>query len=94
MSKSVKIQDSPEFKAFKENFEATMDAMEKDPEFAQMKLPEEWERDFKETMESTWKKITVSGLSSGRYKDKVTAKVTDNYGYSESITGYSRTITL
>lgn len=54
MSKSVKIQDSPEFKAFKENFEATMDAMEKDPEFAQMKLPEEWERDFKETMEATW----------------------------------------
>lgn len=54
MSKSVKIQDSPKFKAFKENFEATMDAMEKDPEFAQMKLPEEWERDFKETMEATW----------------------------------------
>lgn len=54
MSKSVKIQDSPEFKAFKENFEVTMDAMEKDPEFAQMKLPEEWERDFKETMEATW----------------------------------------
>ena len=54
MSKSVKIQDSPEYKAFKENFEATMDAMEKDPEFAQMKLPEEWERDFKETMEATW----------------------------------------
>ena len=42
MSKSVKIQDSPEFKALKENFETTMDAMEKDPEFAQMKLPEEW----------------------------------------------------
>lgn len=54
MSKSVKIQDSPEFKALKENFETTMDAMEKDPEFAQMKLPEEWERDFKETMEATW----------------------------------------
>ncbi|MCI5508860.1 MAG: DUF4367 domain-containing protein [Eubacterium sp.] len=54
MSKSVKIQDGPKFKAFKENFEATMDAMEKDPEFAQMKLPEEWERDFKETMEATW----------------------------------------
>lgn len=54
MSKSVKIQDSPEFKEFKENFEATMDVMEKDPEFAQMKLPEEWERDFKETMEATW----------------------------------------
>lgn len=54
MSKSVKIQDSPEYKAFKENFEVTMDAMEKDPEFAQMKLPEEWERDFKETMEATW----------------------------------------
>lgn len=56
MSKSVKIQDSPEFKEFKENFEATMDVMEKDPEFAQMKLPEEWERDFKETMEATWEK--------------------------------------
>lgn len=56
MSKSVKIQDSPEFKEFKENFEATMDVMEKDPEFAQMKIPEEWERDFKETMEATWEK--------------------------------------
>lgn len=55
MSKSVKIQDSPEYKAFKENFEVTMDAMGKDPEFAQMKLPEEWERDFNETMEATWK---------------------------------------
>lgn len=43
---------------------------------------------------STTKKVTVSGLSSGSYRGKVTAKVTDNYGYSESITGYSGAITL
>ncbi|MGN0250860.1 MAG: DUF4367 domain-containing protein [Oliverpabstia sp.] len=56
MSKSVKIQDSPEFKEFKENFDAMMDAMEKDPEFAKMKIPEEWEQDFKETLEATGEK--------------------------------------
>lgn len=40
------------------------------------------------------KSATVSGVSSGTYRTKITAKVTDSNGYSESITGYSGSITI
>ena len=43
---------------------------------------------------STTKKVTVSGLSSGAYRGKVAAKVTDKYGYAETLTGYSGALTL
>lgn len=35
---------------------------------------------------STTKSITATGVSSGTYRARVTAKVTDRYGYSESAT--------
>lgn len=56
MDKSIKIQDQPEFREYKENFEATKEAMEKDPEFAKLRLPDRWEEDFQETIEAPWKR--------------------------------------
>lgn len=38
--------------------------------------------------------VTVTGASSGTYRGKVIARVTDNYGYSETMTGYSGSITI
>lgn len=35
---------------------------------------------------STTKSVTATGISSGVYRGRVTAKVTDRYGYSESAT--------
>lgn len=43
---------------------------------------------------STTKKVTVSGLSSGTYRGKVSAKVTDKYGYTESASSYSGSISI
>lgn len=40
------------------------------------------------------KQMTVSGVSSGSYRAKVVAKVTDKYGFSESLTGFSGAITI
>lgn len=37
---------------------------------------------------------TVSGVTSGRYRAKTVTKVTDKYGYSETMTGYSGSITI
>ncbi len=38
--------------------------------------------------------VTVTGASSGTYRGKVVARVTDKYGYSESMTSYSGSITI
>lgn len=43
---------------------------------------------------STAKQATVSGLSSGTYRAKTVTRVTDQYGYSESVTGYSGSLTI
>jgi ABC-type transporter MlaC component len=43
---------------------------------------------------STGRSITVSGLSSGTYRAKATAVVTDYVGYSESLTSYTGSLTL
>lgn len=40
------------------------------------------------------KSATVSGVSSGTYRAKTVTKVTDNYGHSETLTGYSGSITF
>lgn len=40
------------------------------------------------------KSVTATGATSGTYRGKVVAKVTDNYGYSESMTSYSGSITI
>lgn len=37
---------------------------------------------------------TISGVTSGRYRAKTVTKVTDKYGYSETMTGYSGSITI
>lgn len=38
--------------------------------------------------------VTVTGASSGTYRGKVVARVTDKYGYSESLSSYSGSITI
>lgn len=38
--------------------------------------------------------VTATGATSGTYRGKVVARVTDKYGYSESMTGYSGSITI
>lgn len=43
---------------------------------------------------STAKQVTVSGISSGTYRAKSVTRVVDKYGYSESVTGYSGSITI
>lgn len=40
------------------------------------------------------KGMSVSGVSSGTYRAKTVTRVTDKYGYSESLTGYSSSITI
>lgn len=40
------------------------------------------------------KSATVSGLTSGTYRAKAVARVTDKYGYSEMMTGYSGSIVI
>ena len=43
---------------------------------------------------SSRKSYTVSGLSSGQYRCKASARVTGYSGYSETLTGYSASIVL
>ena len=43
---------------------------------------------------STVKQMTVSGLSSGIYRTKAVAFVQDYYGYGETFTGYSGTLSI
>ncbi len=43
---------------------------------------------------STAKQVTVSGISSGTYRAKTVTRVVDQYGYSESVTGYSGSLTI
>ncbi len=40
------------------------------------------------------KSVSTTGVSSGTYRGKAIAKVTDNYGYSESLSSYSGSITI
>lgn len=40
------------------------------------------------------KSVSTTAVSSGTYRGKVIARVTDKYGYSESMTGYSGSITI
>lgn len=40
------------------------------------------------------KSVSVSGVSSGTYRAKTVTCVTDKYGYSESVTGYSGSMSL
>jgi len=42
----------------------------------------------------TVKSYTITGVSSGRYRTKATASVTGYNGYTESLTGYSGSITI
>ena len=42
----------------------------------------------------TTKSYTISGLGSGSYRAKASALVTDYNGYSETLTGYSSSISL
>lgn len=43
---------------------------------------------------SAAKQMTVSGLSSGTYRAKAVAMVRDQYGYAETLTSYSGSITI
>lgn len=43
---------------------------------------------------STVKQMTVSGLSSGTYRAKTETLVRDKYGYAETVTGYSGSLTI
>lgn len=43
---------------------------------------------------NTAKQMTVSGLSSGTYRTKAVAYVTDSSGYGETLTGYSGSLTI
>lgn len=40
------------------------------------------------------KSVSTTGVPSGTYRGKVTAMVTDKYGYSETMTGYSGSISI
>ncbi len=40
------------------------------------------------------KSVTTTAVTSGTYRGKAIAKVTDKYGYSESMTSYSGSITI
>ncbi|MCI6997649.1 MAG: DUF4367 domain-containing protein [Eubacterium sp.] len=53
MKKQDKIQDSPEFQYYKDNFEHYVKEMEEDKESADLKMPDGWEQDFKKTIDDT-----------------------------------------
>lgn len=63
MKKQDKIQDSPEFQYYKDNFENFVKGMEEDKESADLKIPDGWEQDFEKTIGDTldkneWKRKT------------------------------------
>lgn len=51
MKKNEKIQDSPEFQYYKEDFENFKKRMEDDKEYADLKMPDGWEQDFAKTID-------------------------------------------
>ena len=53
MKKNDKIQDSPEFQYYKNDFENFKKEMEEDKESADLKMPDGWEQDFKKTIDDT-----------------------------------------
>lgn len=53
MKKNEKIQDSPEFQYYKDDFENFKKRMEEDKEYADLKMPEGWEQDFAKTIDDT-----------------------------------------
>ena len=53
MKKKDKIQDSPEFKYYKADFENFVKGMEEDKESADLKIPDGWEQDFEKTIDDT-----------------------------------------
>ena len=53
MKKNEKIQDSPEFQYYKNDFENFKKEMEDDKEYADLKMPDGWEQDFATTIDDT-----------------------------------------
>lgn len=53
MKKQDKIQDSPEFQHYKDDFENFKKGMEDDREYADLKMPDGWEQDFAKTIDDT-----------------------------------------
>lgn len=53
MKKQDKIQDSPEFQYYKDDFENFKKRMEDDKEYAELKMPDGWEQDFDKTIDDT-----------------------------------------
>ena len=53
MKKNEKIQDSPEFQYYKDDFENFKKEMEDDKEYADLKMPDGWEQDFAKTIDDT-----------------------------------------
>ena len=53
MKKQDKIQDSPEFQYYKDDFENFKKRMEEDKESAELKMPDGWEQDFAKTIDDT-----------------------------------------
>lgn len=51
MKKNEKIQDSPEFQYYKDDFENFKKRMEDDKEYAELKMPDGWEQDFATTID-------------------------------------------
>lgn len=54
-NKNVKIEDTPEYKALLENYDQLMDQMEADREQRDISTPEDWDRDFRRTIDKTLK---------------------------------------
>ena len=53
MKKQDKIQDSPEFQYYKNDFENFVKRMEEDKESADLTIPDGWEQDFEKTIGDT-----------------------------------------
>ena len=56
MIKKRKVEDSPEFRYFEENFDEIIKEMEEDPELQNLKIPDEWDMRFRKTIEDTIKR--------------------------------------
>lgn len=56
MIKKRKVEDSPEFRYFEENFDEIIKELEEDPELQNLKIPDEWDMRFRKTIEDTIKR--------------------------------------
>ena len=53
MIKKRKVKDNPEYQYFEENYDKIMEDLDNDPELQNLEIPDEWDKNFRKTIEET-----------------------------------------